>query len=145
MKTNQEILDTIGEEIIKFSFDSAIGNLLSLRIKENPPVIFKEYVELFKKMNNKDFSILQKYLEESIGDTIFNILRIFEEDGRFKLIYEEDGKQINLVEISEMLKAEPIIENGWIERFSKYAKKRNDIFQNGILKKIRKAFIKRLS
>ena len=126
MKTNQEILDTIGEEIIKFSFDSAIGNLLSLRIKENPPVIFKEYVELFKKMNNKDFSILQKYLEESIGDTIFNILRIFEEDGRFKLIYEEDGKQINLVEISEMLKAEPIIENGWIERFSKYAKEKGD-------------------
>ena len=70
------------------------------------------------------FSILQKYLEESIGDTIFNILRIFEEDGRFKLIYEEDGKQINLVEISEMLKAEPIIENGWIERFSKYAKEK---------------------
>ena len=124
MKTNQEILDTIGEEIIKFSFDPAIGNLLSLRIKENPPVIFKEYVELFKKMNNKDFAILQKYLEESIGDTIFNILRIFEEDGRFKLIYEEDGKQINLVEISEMLKAEPIIENGWIERFSKYAKEK---------------------
>ena len=124
MKTNQEILDTIGEEIIKFSFDPAIGNLLSLRIKENPPVIFKEYVELFKKMNNKDFSILQKYLEESIGDTIFNILRIFEEDGRFKLIYEEDGKQINLVEISEMLKAEPLGENGWIERFSKYAKEK---------------------
>ena len=126
MKTNQEILDTIGEEIIKFSFDPAIGNLLSLRIKENPPVIFKEYVELFKKMNNKEFSILQKYLEESIGDTIFNILRIFEEDERFKLIYEEDGKQVNLVEISEMLKAEPIIENGWIERFSKYAKEKGD-------------------
>ena len=90
MKTNQEILDTIGEEIIKFSFDPAIGNLLSLRIKENPPVIFKEYVELFKKMNNKEFSILQKYLEESIGDTIFNILIIFEEDELFKLIYEED-------------------------------------------------------
>ena len=97
-----------------------------MRIKENPPVIFKEYVELFKKMNNKDFSILQKYLEESIGDTIFNILRIFEEDERFKLIYEEDGKQVNLVEISEMLKAEPIIENGWIERFSKYAKEKGD-------------------
>ena len=124
MKTNQEILDTIGEEIIKFSFDPAIGNLLSLRIKENPPVIFKEYVELFKKMNNKEFSILHKYLEESIGDTIFNILRIFEEDERFKLIYEENGKQINLVEISEMLKAEPLGENGWIDRFSKYAKEK---------------------
>ena len=75
-------------------------------------------------MNNKEFSILQKYLEESIGDTIFNILRIFDEDERFKLIYEENGKQINLVEISEMLKAEPLGENGWIDRFSKYAKEK---------------------
>jgi len=40
------------------------------------------------------------------------------------LIYEENGQQINLVEISEMLKAEPLGENGWIERFSKYAKEK---------------------
>ena len=51
-------------------------------------------------------------------------LGIFEEHERFKLIYEEDEKQVNLVEISEMLKVEPIIENGWIERFSKYAKEK---------------------
>ncbi|SDE29005.1 hypothetical protein [Riemerella columbipharyngis] len=121
MKSNDEILNEYGKKLIEFSFDPAIGNLLSLRIKDNPPIIFEDYVNLFKKIDSEDFVILQKYLEESIGGVLFNILRIFEEDERFRLIYEEDGKQVDLVKISEMLKAEPIIENGWIKRFSKYA------------------------
>ena len=49
---------------------------------------------------------------------MFNFLRVIEEHQEYKLIYEEDGKQVNLIEISEMLKSEPIIANGWIERFS---------------------------
>ncbi|WP_264847182.1 hypothetical protein [Capnocytophaga catalasegens] len=40
------------------------------------------------------------------------MLGIFEENEQFKLIYEENGKQVDLMKISEMLKAEPIIENG---------------------------------
>ena len=75
----------------------------------------------FNKLSVEDREILKTYLEESIKTYIFGFLGIFEEHERFKLIYEEDGKQVNLVEISEMIKAEPIIENGWIERFSKYA------------------------
>lgn len=78
----------------------------------------------FNKLSVEDREILKTYLEESIKTSIFGFLGIFEEHERFKLIYEEDGKQVNLVEISEMLKAEPIIENGWIEQFSKYAKEK---------------------
>ncbi|QAR30365.1 hypothetical protein EQP59_02840 [Ornithobacterium rhinotracheale] len=125
MKSNNEILNEYGKKLIEFSFDPAIGNLLSLRIKENPPIIFEDYVNLFKKIDSEDFVILQKYLEESVGGVLFNVLRIFEEDERFRLIYEENGQQVDLVKISEMLKAEPIIKNGWIERFSKYADKRD--------------------
>ena len=33
-------------------------------------------------------------------------------------MYVEDGNYIDLTKFSENLKAEPIIENGWIERFS---------------------------
>ncbi|MRJ07781.1 hypothetical protein EDL99_02625 [Ornithobacterium rhinotracheale] len=60
-----------------------------------------------------------------MGGGLFNVLRIFEEDERFRLIYEENGQQVDLVKISEMLKAEPIIKNGWIDRFSKYAGERD--------------------
>ncbi|CAL2106423.1 hypothetical protein T190115A13A_210077 [Tenacibaculum sp. 190524A02b] len=35
------------------------------------------------------------------------------------MYYEVNEQKVNLVEISELLKAEPIIDNGWIERFSK--------------------------
>ncbi len=97
MKTNQEILDEFGKILITNVCDFPLEIT-----KENINEIIKEYSE----------SIL------------FNFLELFEEHECFKLIYEENGKQINLVEISEMLKAEPLEENGWIERFSKYVKEK---------------------
>ncbi|MFS4418470.1 hypothetical protein [Maribacter sp. 2307ULW6-5] len=65
---------------------------------------------------------IERYTNEILKGSIFDFLRIFEENEQFKIIYQENGKQVNLVEISEMLKAEPIIENGWIARFSKEVK-----------------------
>ncbi len=118
MKTNRAILDEFGEKLINKCFDPAYGNLASLKLKENPPLIFEEYSSLFKKLDEKDFKTLQNYLRESLGGMLFNVLRLFEEEEKLKLFYEEDGKQLNLVGISEDLKSEPIIENGWIERFS---------------------------
>ena len=122
MKTNKEILDEFGKKIIESGFDPSIGNLISLRNKENPPMIFEQYVNLFKKLNENEFNILKQYLKESLGDLLFNFLKVFEENPHFKLYYEKDNQKMNLVEISEMLKAEPIIEGGWIERFSKQLK-----------------------
>lgn len=119
MDKNTEILDVFGEKIINEIFDPAIGNLKSLRKKENPPLIFKDYVELFKKLDENDFDVLVKYLKYSFGSGVFNFLKVFEENPQFKIVYEKDGEQVNLVKISEDLKAEPIIQNGWIERFSK--------------------------
>ncbi|OYX85783.1 MAG: hypothetical protein B7Y83_03600 [Flavobacteriales bacterium 32-34-25] len=119
MKNNKEILDHFGKMIIKDCIDPGIGNLTSLRVKENPPIILKEYVDLFKKLDENDFNVLKKYLATSLESMTFNILRIFEENEDYKIVYEENSKQINLVEISEMLKAEPIGQKGWIARFSK--------------------------
>lgn len=106
-------IDCFTREILK-----GLGNLESLRVKENPPEIFKDFSILFKKLDDKDFIVLKRYLKESLGSFMFNFLRVIEEHQEYKLIYEEDGKQVNLIEISEMLKSEPIIANGWIERFS---------------------------
>lgn len=119
MKSNDEILEEFGKKIVEDCIDPAIGNLSSLRKKDNPPLIFKEYVELLKKLDDKDFNILKNYLAYSLGGLTFNFLRIFEEDEKFKISYQNDGTEINLIEISEDLKAEPIIENGWIKKFSK--------------------------
>jgi hypothetical protein len=119
MKENKDILDEFGQKAIKNIFDPAVNNLLSLKLKENPPLLFKDYCELFQRMDDLDFKILERYIMESIGNSIYNFLKIFEENDNFKLIYENDGQHIDLTKISEMLKAEPIIQNGWIDRFSK--------------------------
>jgi hypothetical protein len=123
MKTNQEILDLFGKMIIKDCFDPTFANMGSLKNKENPPIIFEDYSDLFKRLSNTDFNILKRYLKDSLGALLFDVLRIFEENPEFKIIYEEDGRQVDLNKISEMLKAEPIIENGWIQRFSEEIRK----------------------
>jgi len=119
MKKSKEVLDDFGKKIIERCFDPAIGNCKSLKAKENPPAIFKNYTDLFKKLDNKEFDVLIEYLKESYGNILFNFLGIFEESNNYKILFEEDGSQVDLNKISEMLKAEPIIENGWIQRFSK--------------------------
>jgi len=121
MNSERQILDTFGKILIEECFDPTYANLEGLRNRQDPPIIFKDYVDLFNKLDESDFGTLQSYFKESLGDILFNFLRLFEEKENFKIYYEGNGKKINLVEISEMLKAEPIIQNGWIERFSKVA------------------------
>ncbi len=52
---------------------------------------------------------MENYTKEILQGALFDFLNIFEENEEFKIVYEEDGKQVNLVEISEMLKSEPIM------------------------------------
>jgi len=126
MKTNKEILDEFGKKIIIDCFDPTYMNLAGLREKKAPPIIFENFSNLFKKMNDEDFKILQEYFKESLEGLLFNILRVFEENEQFKLYFENENQKVNLLEISEMLKAEPIIEGGWIERFSKELKEETE-------------------
>lgn len=112
MKRDQEILDEFGKELIHTVYDF------------NYKLLKQSILHLNKKdaiVNTLDF-----LCRETFESVLFNILKFFEENEQFKIVYEEDGKQVNLVEISEMLKAEPIMENGWIERFSEELKKEND-------------------
>lgn len=110
MKTDKEILDEFGKKLINDVFEFNYF-MLSSNLKKN-----LESGDL----HNKIDTITRKSLES----IMFAFLKIFEEQENYKLIYEENGKQVNLEEISEMLKAEPIIENGWIDRFSKYSDKK---------------------
>ena len=119
MMNNKEILEEFGKIVIGDCFDPTLENMNSLREHSAPPEIYKSYAELFKSLNDTDFKLLNKYFKENLGGLIFNILRIFEENPQFRLLYEKNGQQVDLAQISEMLSAEPIIENGWISKFSK--------------------------
>jgi len=109
MKSDKEILDNFGKKVIETVFDFNYVMLKS-NIDNN--------LKKGTLKNKVDF-----LSEESLRSILFDFLRIFEENENFKIYYEKDEQKVNLVEISEMLKAEPIIENGWIERFSKELEK----------------------
>ena len=124
---NTKILNSIGESLITECFESSRKKFESVRNHKNPPEIYSELSNMLKRINNLDFAILEKGVVDVLSGYTFNILRFFEEqssnpNGKFRLIYEEDGVQYDLTEISENLKAEPIIEGGWIDRFSKYGR-----------------------
>ena len=122
MNLEKKLLDKFGEILV--------SQLIDRHCKGNKKVIesgFKnsnkqDFNEVFDKLNTKEKHKLYLLFKDTIDAIVFDFLRIFEENEQFKLIYEEDGKQFDLNKISEMLKAETIIEGGWIERFSKELK-----------------------
>jgi hypothetical protein len=118
MKSNQEILDEFGKKITNEIYDDALNYFRHLKNGTTKWGAGKEYTDVINKLNKNDQELLFKYFRETIETTIFGLLGFFEENSRYKIIYEENGQQIDLNEISEMLKAELIIENGWIQRFS---------------------------
>jgi len=119
MKSNKEILDIFGKYVGSDAFDSSYGSIIEVLDGSCPNLMMKDKVELFNRFSDKEKKVIKEYIYELISGTLFDFLRIFEEHQEFKIVYEEEGTQIDLNKISEMLKAEPIIENGWIERFSK--------------------------
>jgi len=123
MKTNQEILDCFGKKIINNIYDDALSYFVQLKNGTTKWGTGKEYTDVISKLDKKDQELLFKYLKKAIGTTMFGLLGFFEENTEYKIIYEENGQQVDLSKISEMLKAEPLSEDGWIQRFSKFSEK----------------------
>ena len=122
MNSNDKILNEFGNILIENVYDTQLRFIMN-SIKDLSQT--EGYTNLFKNMNEIQKKEIEKYTKEILSGALFDFLNLFEEKEDYKLIYEEDGKQVDLVKISEMLKAEPIIENGWIDRFSKYADERD--------------------
>jgi hypothetical protein len=120
MKTNAEILNEFGNLIAKEVFDNQYRFILN-RVEDLSQT--KGYENLFDGMSFKQKSEIEFYTREILKGALFDFLRVFEENPDFKIVYEKEGKQIDLNNVSEMLKAEPIIENGWIQKFSEQINK----------------------
>lgn len=120
MKSNQEILDNFGKLVIQKAFDRNYRTIVNASIEQINQT--ENYRHLFSKIDKDMKADLEKYTFNLLSGFLFNILNIFEEDDEYKIYFEENNQEVNLVEISDMLKAEPIIENGWIERFSEVKK-----------------------
>ena len=103
MKSNQEILDQFGKKIIDNCLDGLLNHFESIQKKENIPLVFKTKKEFLNSLDNNEYELFRKMLIDSVGMVFFEFFNLFEEKEDYKLIYEEDGKQVDLVKISEML------------------------------------------
>ncbi len=119
MKTNEEILDLLGSKIVEECYDGSLKHFESIKNKENLPEVYKEKKDFLNTLSDDQYLLFRKVIRSNDELVLFEFLNIVEENEEFKIIYEEDGKQVNLIEISEMLKSELFIEGGWIGRFSK--------------------------
>ena len=124
MKSNAQILDEFGHLVTKEVFDKQYEFILN---KVEDLAQTEGYRNLFTGMNSLQKKEMEFYTSEILKASLFDFLRVFEENNTFKIVYENDGQKVDLNQITDMIKSEPIIENGWIERFSETIKKSNDI------------------
>ena len=126
MNNNQEILDLFGVYVVSQVYDDSMKYLKELIEGPTKWGTGKEYTDVFQKLSPNDRKVLYKYVDDTVRTVIFGLLGIFEENEKYKIVYEnKGGGQVDLNKISEMLKAELSRENGWIDRFSKYANKKD--------------------
>ncbi len=115
---NKEILERFGQLMIEQAFD----NHASL-VKHDLETLKQtdRFKNLFSNMTLVQKSELEALSSEILSGLLFDFLQVFEEHEEFKIVYEKESGQVDLTTISEMLKAEPVIKGGWIDRFSKYS------------------------
>lgn len=116
MKSNAQILYEFGQLVTNEVFDKQYKFILN---KVEDLAQTEGYKNLFTGMNCLQKKEMEFYTSEILKASLFDFLRVFEENNTFKIVYENDEQQVDLNQISDMLKSEPIITNGWIERFSK--------------------------
>ena len=74
-----------------------------------------ELHDLLSQFSIEQQSIIKKLIIESVDNTIFNFLFMFEENEDKKILVSD----ININEISDGLSGELFSDDGWISRFSK--------------------------
>lgn len=115
---NSQILDSFGKLLVERVRDRSIfihEKILSGEMGS------KESISLYesaKKDPNK--KLISDCIISAIDETIHHFLWMIEQYEEFDLVYRDGDKITSLRDISDGLCGEPLTEEGWIARFSKY-------------------------
>lgn len=114
-------LQHFGECFIKAVFDPSITRFLDAYKGNGDPRFaeaVKKYIETF---SDTQLDSLEKLTKAIIYDALSAMLDMFVLYPEMSIIVEQDGKKIDILEISDSFCNDMIGENGCIEIFGKYA------------------------
>ncbi len=110
-----------GERFVKEVFDPSIARFLNAYKGSGNPKFaeaVKKYIETF---SDTQLDALEELTKTIIYDTLSAMLDMFVLYPEMSIIVEQDGKKIDILEISDSFCNDIIGEDGCIEIFSKYA------------------------
>lgn len=116
------ILDELGEILISKIYDEGLDYIefySSVKLTETN----KDYVNFINSLSETEKKKLQNLISHILNGTLYAFLNIFELNDQFKLVYDNQNKFIEIVNLNEY--SIGIInekDHGWIDRFSKYSK-----------------------
>ncbi len=118
----KELLDDFGRKVIENVRDRSLD--IPKRIVEKK--VTNHYIESryggLDDLNENEIKIINTLISDTIADTIFYFLSMFEHDSESMRLYiVREGKEYDIRDISEVVGAEITFlhEGGWIQKFSK--------------------------
>ena len=121
-KKKHELMDLLGELVIENVRDRALKfsmNIAKFNIAN--PVIIKKFQGLSDLTSEQQEAVCD-LLSQTISDTIFRFLRMFDENcDSVRLLINDGDREYDIFELSEYLGSEiaRLDEDGWIQNFSK--------------------------
>ena len=118
----QEILDQFGQKVVKHVRDVSLKIAMDIVNGNTVNPIKKEQYSLFLELSLDEKEKVCDLLSETITDTIYNFLDMFEAySGEMKMNVNYGDSEYDLSTISEKMGGEIAFsdEDGWIQKFSK--------------------------
>lgn len=112
---NKDILNGFGASLMTSVRDRSIDRFEKIQSGSLKAPKAIELHDLLSQFSIEQQSIIKKLIIESVDNTIFNFLFMFEENEDKKILVSD----ININEISDGLSGELFSDDGWISRFSK--------------------------
>lgn len=120
-KQKEEILNYFGKLVILDVRDRALKISMDIVQQKTPNRVKAEQYKALEKLTSLQQEAVCDLLSETITDTIYRFLEMFDQySNNMKIVIEYDGKDFDMARLSEAMGSEIACfdESGWIQRFS---------------------------
>lgn len=118
---NNKLLESFGKQLIKEVRDSALTISMNIVKRTTTNPIDLERYKIFENLTNDEKEAVCDILSETITDTLYRFLEMFEENpDKMKLMLVDGEQMVDMVDISEKMGSEIACydEEGWIQKYS---------------------------